>query len=63
LSHSAGFIFGNSASLMFYISGDTMHPKGKTSDVSSVNASVKAANRERIVHNLLKLYMVAFIRA
>jgi len=40
-----------------------MHPKGKTSDVSSVNASVKAANRERIVHNLLKLYMVAFIRA
>jgi len=48
---------------MFYISGDTIHPKGKINDVSSVNASVKTANRERIIHHLLKLYMLAFIRA
>jgi hypothetical protein len=48
---------------MFCISGDTIHPKGKISDVSNVNANVKAANRERIVHNLLRWYMLAFIRA
>jgi len=48
---------------MFYISGDTIHPKGKISVVSSVNSSVKAANRERIVHTLLQWHMLAFIRA
>ena len=45
------------------ISGDTILPKGKIGDVRSVNASVKAANRERMVQNLLKWHMLLFIKA